>query len=85
VYLRDEAKATAPSATADRNDGGADESDEEVLTEPGKDGGVSGMDVRVVGDDAIVTRVRPGSAADLAGVQAGWLMVSADGQGIQQM
>ena len=82
VYLRDEARAGAGSGT---RGGGADEPAEDVLSEAGKDGGVSGMDVRVVGEDVIVTRVRPGSAADAAGVRPGWLLVSADGQGIEQV
>lgn len=90
IYLRDEARATPSTArveeageveAASRDEGG----EEEVLNAPGKDGGVSGLDVRVVGEEAIVTRVRPGSGADMAGVRPGWLLVSADGQGIEQM
>lgn len=41
-----------------------------------------GMDVRVLGAKAVVTSVAPGSAADRAGVAAGWEIVEVDGRDI---
>lgn len=40
--------------------------------DPGAPPGETGMEVRLVGDRFLVTRVLPGSAAGAAGVRAGW-------------
>lgn len=41
--------------------------------------GVSGIDVRVLGKDAVVVRVDPGSSAERAGVKPGWVVHSVEG------
>lgn len=42
--------------------------------------GSSGMDLRVLDGQAVVTRVDPGSPADKAGVKPGWQIVSVEGK-----
>ncbi|MCS7034000.1 MAG: S41 family peptidase [Phycisphaerae bacterium] len=46
----------------------------ESTTAPSAQAGVSGVHLRVVGDDVVVTRVEPGSAGEKAGVRPGWLL-----------
>ena len=41
--------------------------------------GTLGLEARFVEDQAIITQVKPGSAADEAGVRPGWLVESVDG------
>jgi len=52
-----------------------------------KSGGpaVSGIDVRVLDGQAIVTSVEPGSSAFRSGVRPGWIVESADGEKIQPL
>jgi len=45
---------------------------------PGVADGTTGVDARVIGGAALVTRVTPGSPADRAGVKAGWEIVRID-------
>ncbi len=52
---------------------------EDVGVEGGGDGS-TGIDVRVLDGQAVVTRVNPGSPADKAGVRPGWQIVSANGK-----
>src|SRR5688572_2642902 len=95
VYLKDEPSTAAVAAKEDdakaadgtaRQDGaGGEPAPAEIETKPGKDNGVTGIDVRVRGTEAIITRVRPGSPADLAGIGPGFLMVSAKGQKLERL
>ncbi len=93
VYLKDEA-AASPTTTKDGDgkagDGTAqgasgESAPKEIVTKPGKDNGVSGMEVRAKGTEAIITRVRPGSPADLAGIKPGFLLLSAKGQKLERL
>jgi carboxyl-terminal processing protease len=58
------AEGSAAAAKTPEDDGGDDT--------PGE--GYAGIEVRALGDDAVVTRVAPGSPADTAGVKTGWLV-----------
>lgn len=44
-----------------------------------KEKGASGLSFRVIGDDAVVTKVRTGSPAEAAGIKTGWALHSAGG------
>ena len=46
--------------------------------------GSTGIDLRVLQGDAVVTRVDPGSVADRAGVKPGWAIVRANGLDLGQ-
>ena len=46
---------------------------------------VTGIDIRMLGEEAIVTEVVPGSPADLAGIRPGWVLLSLRGREIQAM
>lgn len=95
IYSKDAAPAAGTGARAEQKVQGAGAPDvgaapigskpEEVAETPGNGNGVSGMDVRVVGNEALVTRVRPGSAADRAGIKPGFLLRSANGQSVEKL
>jgi carboxyl-terminal processing protease len=51
---------------------------------PASDGGV-GLELRVVGGEVVITRVAPGSAAEAAGVRAGWAVDEVDGRGSAEL
>lgn len=53
-----------------------------VKSDRGKPGYL-GLDLRAIGNKAIVTRVTPGSPADLAGVRTGWELVSVGGRQVR--
>jgi carboxyl-terminal processing protease len=53
--------------------------DEPALFSPGS----VGIDVRLVGEDVVVTRVDPGSPADTAGVRPGWIVRGVDGDAVE--
>src|ERR1041385_4832058 len=44
--------------------------------------GATGIDLRVLDDKAVVTRIDPGSPAEKAGVKPGWIVASASGRQI---
>jgi len=50
--------------------------------EGGRDG-ATGLDVRVIDGQALVTKVEPGSPADEQGVRLGWRIVSIDGEKLE--
>jgi carboxyl-terminal processing protease len=51
-----------------------------LLAEGAPGEGVTGIDLRVLNGQAIVTRIDPGSPAEIAGVKPGWEILSAAGQ-----
>lgn len=54
-----------------------------VLDDDASGPGVTGMDVRVLAGEAIVTSVDPGSPADRQGVRPGWLILRAGGKDLK--
>jgi carboxyl-terminal processing protease len=65
----------APSAAAASNNAAP-----VVPADPAEHDGSTGMTIRVVGDDALVTVVRQGSAAYTQGVKPGWIVRSVRGR-----
>jgi len=53
--------------------------DEDVVT------GDVGLDARLLGDELVVTQVEPGSPADSAGIDLGWVLVAVDGDSIGRL
>lgn len=47
--------------------------------------GVTGIDLRILDGEAVVTSIDPGSNAERAGVQLGWIVRSAKGGSLQQV
>lgn len=56
--------------------------DEPQMTGEQSEDGRSGLSVRFVDDSYVVTDVKPGSPADAAGIQAGWVIDSIDGDSL---
>jgi carboxyl-terminal processing protease len=53
--------------------------DEDVVT------GDVGLDVRLLGEELVVTQVEPDSPADSAGIDLGWVLVAVDGDSIGRL
>ncbi len=47
--------------------------------------GQAGMNIRLIDDQFLVTKVKPGSAADRAGVKTGWIVESIKGREMQSL
>ena len=47
--------------------------------------GWAGVDIRLLGDECVITEVAPGSPADLAGLKPGYVVESVSGQSISQI
>lgn len=58
-----------------------------IDTPPGKGdlGGTTGIDVRVLGGQAVVWRVLPGTAGETAGVRPGWIVRTINGQDVPSL
>ena len=54
-------------------------------TEERSFGGAVGMDIRIIDDQAIVTKVEPGSPAGNAGIRPGWQIVSIETKSVEDM
>lgn len=67
---------------ADSSDSDTDDADNDSL---GSGPGQAGMNIRLINDQFLVTHVKPGSAADRAGVKAGWIVESIRGREMQSL
>ncbi len=47
--------------------------------------GTTGLDIRLLGGEAVITRVEPGSSAEKVGLQPGFVLESIDGVAIEQI
>lgn len=72
AYQETAAAKSDSKAKADVNSGGSKANES---TSPGD----AGLSLRVLGDAAVVTKVRAGSPAEAAGIKLGWALVSAGG------
>lgn len=52
-----------------------------ILTSPGW----AGFDVRLIGDDCVLTEVEPGSPADVAGFRPGFVLASVSGESVEEI
>jgi len=76
--LRQSHFSLIPQQFADTLAPGAGGGDEEASDAPDAVTGDVGLDVRLLGDQLVVTQVEPGSPADSAGIRPGWVLIAAD-------
>jgi carboxyl-terminal processing protease len=67
----------------DQVDPASDDSDESDNSDAGP--GQAGMNIRLIDGQFLVTKVKPGSAADRAGVKTGWIVESIKGREMQSL